>query len=108
MKRRKAKKSLMSRYGGSLMRQSGGMICTGGFKLGSGYYWVAGDNPNFEDAVSVKVNPENGTVEISGVLAAGGPFASQAEAEAAANIAVVGDCEVREIGQWDPAWERLQ
>ena len=85
------------------------MICTGGFKLGNGYYWVAGDNPNFEDTISVKVNPKNGTVEISGVLAAGGPFDTADEADEAARIAIAGEnCEIEDGGQWDPAWERPQ
>jgi hypothetical protein len=92
----------------SLMRQYGGMICTSSFKLGNGYYWVAGDNPNFEDAMSVGVNRKNGIAKISGVLAAGGPFNTQAEADAAAEIAVAGDCEVTDAGAWDPAWERPQ
>jgi hypothetical protein len=92
-----------------LMRQYGGMICTRRFKLGTKFYWVAGDNPNFEDTISVKVNAKNGTAEISGsIIAVGGPFNTQAEADAAAEIAVAGDCEVTDAGAWDPAWERPQ
>jgi hypothetical protein len=58
--------------------------------------------------MSVKVNAKNGTAEISGVLAAGGPYATQAEADTAAEIAVAGDCEVTDAGAWDPAWSRPQ
>ncbi len=38
-----------------------------------------------------------------------GPFDTEAEAQEAARIAVLGpDCEVTEGGTWDPAWEKPQ
>jgi hypothetical protein len=84
-------------------------IITGGFKLGSGFYWVASEDPNYADTLSVKVNAKNGIAEISGsIIAAGGPYATQAEADAAAENAVAGDCEVTDAGAWDPAWEQPQ
>jgi hypothetical protein len=92
-----------------LIRQNGGVpIFTGSYKFGSKFYWVASENPNFKDTISVKVHPKNDTVEISGVLAAGGPFSTRAEADAAAEIAVAGDYKVTDVGAWDPAWERPQ
>jgi hypothetical protein len=93
-----------------LIRQHGCMpIFTGGFKLGSGFYWVASEDPNYADTLSVKVNAKNGIAEISGsIIAVGGPFNTQAEADAAAEIAVAGDCEVTDAGAWDPAWSRPQ
>jgi hypothetical protein len=57
------------------------------------YFWWASENPH--------PNPEE--------LELHGPFESEAEADEAARIAVVGpDCEITEGGTWEPAWDRPQ
>ena len=57
------------------------------------YYWWATEN--------IDLSPEEADLH--------GPFDTEAEAEEAARIAVIGpDCDVTEGGMWDPAWEKSQ
>jgi hypothetical protein len=61
------------------------------------YYWWTTENGNLSPEELAK------TVELHG------PFDTKAEADEAAQIAVVGpDCEVIKCGMWDPAWEKPQ
>jgi hypothetical protein len=61
------------------------------------YYWWATENPN--------ATPE----EIMATSGLHGPYGTEAEAENAAQVAVVGsDCTIIEGGVWDPAWEKPQ
>jgi hypothetical protein len=47
--------------------------------------------------------------EIVDMFKNNGPFDSEAEAQEAAKIAIVGkDCVVEEGGMWDPAWDKPQ
>jgi hypothetical protein len=57
------------------------------------FYWWASED----------CNPDPETVELHE------PFDTVAEADKAAQIAVVGpDCKLNHSGQWNPAWERSQ
>jgi hypothetical protein len=73
-----------------------------------GFYWIAGEDPNFQDTVSVGVEADG--IRLSGaVIAADGPFDTAKEASAAAQLAVAGkDCVVEDAGAWNPAWEKPQ
>jgi hypothetical protein len=61
------------------------------------FYWFAGEdlNETIEEIVARK--------------GLHGPFDTEAEANADAKIAIVGeDCEVKKSGTWDPAWSKPQ
>jgi hypothetical protein len=61
------------------------------------FYWWADENGN--------LTPE----EIMETTELHGPFDTEAEANEAARIAVLGpDCKVTEGGTWDPAWDKPQ
>ena len=87
-------------------------IFTGVLELGidgqTGFFWIASDHPNYQHTIIVD-RAKNGDVTLSGaIIAAGGPFATAKEANAAAQAAVVGDCKVTPGGAWDPAWSKPQ
>jgi hypothetical protein len=59
------------------------------------FYWFASERPD--------ASPEDDDVEL------GGPFDTEAEADAAARIAIAGEnCEITHGGMWDPAWSKPQ
>ena|SRR5258708_6327455 len=59
------------------------------------FYWFASERPD--------ASPGDDDVEL------GGPYDTEAEADAAARIAIAGeDCEIEHGGMWDPAWSRPQ
>jgi hypothetical protein len=72
------------------------------------FYWIASENPNYRETVRVSIT-DDGDLRLSGgVIAGDGPFATEAEATAAAREAVAGDADLKQGGAWDPNWAKPQ
>jgi hypothetical protein len=99
--RRKAKASArkpLARFG-EVMHTGSLWVWLDPDRLKKAFYWFVIENPD-----------ENLTVdEIMNTKELHGPFDTQAEADADAKIAIVGeDCVVKQGGTWDPAWNKPQ
>jgi hypothetical protein len=85
---------------------------TAEFESSQLFFWFASGTPDEHPEVEMRCNDSGEFVQIAikgaAILASGGPFDTEAEADAAARKAVVGDAVVRPGGQWDPAWDKPQ
>jgi hypothetical protein len=63
------------------------------------FYWFASEDPD----------PSMTAEEVLATQEIHGPFDTQAEADADARIAIVGEnCVVKKCGMWDSAWDKPQ